>query len=904
MLRALTFSLLLLVATSAALPTFAEVTSADDTKAADAKTEEASPAEAVAAAKAAAAQAAAKKGKTAPHLALLKEAKKHEGLITLYQKDAKLFAELKPGNYNKDYMVLAAIARGVARGRLLAGMSWGEDTIWQFRKVEKRVHVVRRNLRYRAKAGSPIEKAVKLAYTDSVLFSLPIVTKGPSGGDLIDFSAIFMTDLPQISQVMPGYTFSKTKSSWASVKTFKGNVELQIAATYASSGRDFLPSVPDSRGVTLNIHYSISQMPKTGYKPRLADDRVGYFVRAIRDFSKDESEDRFVRYIERWHLAKADPVAKASPPKQPIIFWIEKTVPFRYRRTVREGILEWNKAFEAAGFIDAIEVRQQPNDATWDPEDINYNTFRWITSGDAFAMGPSRVDPRTGQILDSDILFDSDFLRYWKESFETTTPKPADPKSANPLNLKSHAQNPVAGAPANCLGDYCFCQFHQGMARELALGSAVMSSRTATPEEMEKLITQGLKEVVMHEVGHTLGLRHNFKASTYLSMADLNDTEQTDKTGLTASVMDYSPANIMPSTQKQGDYFSQVIGPYDKWAIEYGYKNVPGGSPEGEVKELNKIAARSGEPALAYSTDEDTRGVDPDPHSNRFDLGSDVVEFATLRAELVREQWPDIIDRVVKEGEGYERARRAVGILLASHGTSMGYASRYVGGVYVSRSHKGDKDAKAPYVVVDAEKQRASLDLLAKEVFSDKPYSLPPELYNHISTNRWYHWGVNLRERTDYPVHDVILMWQDRTLSQLLSSVTLSRLHDSELKVPADQDAFTAAELLERLTAAIFAEVDSLEPGEYTNRKPAISSIRRNIQRRYYEHLGEMVLGRTYVPTDCQSVASYQLTELRAKIEKLLNSNIEFDSYSRAHLSDLAQRIDKVHQARLNLLQP
>ena len=161
-----------------------------------------------------------------------------------------------------------------------------------------------------------------------------------------------------------------------------------MAATYASGGSGSIDTVPDSRGVTLVIHYSISRLQETGYQPRLADDRVGHFLTVVKDFSKTGADDQFVRYVNRWDLRKIEPTAKVSPPVTPIIFWIEKTVPYKFRAAVREGILEWNKAFEKAGFSNAIEVRQQPDDATWDPEDINYNTFRWITAERGLRHGP------------------------------------------------------------------------------------------------------------------------------------------------------------------------------------------------------------------------------------------------------------------------------------------------------------------------------------------------------------------------------------------------------------------------------------------------------------------------------------------------------------------------------------
>ncbi len=364
---------------------------------------------------AAATAAAEAKAKKVPYAELVADAETIEGMIRLHHKEMHLYGELSPADLNRDLMVAIAIARGIGERPLLGGMTWGfgDNWIWQFRKVEDRIQIVRKNVRFRAAKGSPQEKAVRLAYTDSILFSLPIMSTSPSGSYVVDLTPVFMSDVPQISAVLRGFAFAPDRSSWAEIKGFKDNVEIQVAATYASAGGASIESVPDARGVTIYIHYSISRLPETGYQPRLADDRVGHFMTVIKDYSKTGQEDQFVRYINRWDLRKVEPAAKVSPPKKPIIFWIENTVPYRFRGAVREGILEWNKAFQRAGFADAIEVRQQPDDATWDPEDINYNTFRWITSDAGFAMGPSRVNPLTGQILDSDIIFDASFIENW-----------------------------------------------------------------------------------------------------------------------------------------------------------------------------------------------------------------------------------------------------------------------------------------------------------------------------------------------------------------------------------------------------------------------------------------------------------------------------------------------------------
>lgn len=846
---------------------------------------------------------------TPAHVRLLKDYKRVDGMIPLYVKGSRLYAEMSSSHYGPEYLILISIAKGIGQGDLLGGFTWGlgDDAVWKFRKVDDRIHVIRKNVRFKASRGTPTATALANAYTDSVVFSLPVATKGPKGGDLVDLTSIFMSDFPQISNYLPGFIFSPSKSTWASVKGFKDNLQLQVAATYSSSGRMNLDTVPDSRGATINVHYSISKLPSTGYTPRMADDRVGYFLTVLKDFSKKSDQDRFVRYINRWNLQKADSSAKLSPPKKPIVFWIEKTVPFRYRPAIRAGIAEWNKAFEKVGYANAIEIRQQPDNAEWDPEDINYNTFRWITSGAGFAMGPSRVNPYTGEILDADIIFDADFLAFWKDEFETMTKSSVGQMTGgwpdeNPSEILTNTREAIAHR------HHQHCRMSVGMARQFAYGSAALHVMAKDPkvaaEMQEKFIMQGLKEVTMHEVGHTLGLRHNFKSSKMLTLKEINDPKNAGKP-LVASVMDYNATNIVPEGWTQGDYFTTTLGPYDYWAIEYGYKPLSGGT-SGEEKELQKIASRSGEKELQYSTDEDTYSSDPDPDSNRWDLGGDALEFAKLQAKLVKEVAPSLVDKLVKEGEDYSKPRRAFNVLLSQHGQAMSFVARNIGGLKTTRSHKGDKDAKPPVELIEADVQRDSLELLEQEVFGPEAYKFDPKIYPYLASSRWSHWGTSIfPARKDYPLHEYIALWQSRMLSQLMSYSTLERIHDTELKAPEDTDLLTTAELIERLTGSIFSEVKTLKPGEYTNRKPAISSVRRNLQRSYLRRLSRLAMGDTFAPDDCQTVAYVELTDLKKQIAGVLkNKKLKLDSYSRAHLVETGSRIGKVLDAKLELSSP
>lgn len=838
--------------------------------------------------------------------------KKVDGLWTLYYKDQQLLVEINPAHLNQNFIVLTSIARGISAGQVLGGMTWGfgDDVIWSFAKVGDKIHVLRRNVRFRASPGSPEADAVKLAYSDSVLYALPIMTTTPAGGSLVDMTRIFMSDDENIGRSI-GMSFAPDRSTWAKVKGFAKNVELEVAAVYAG-GRDF-DTVADARGAQVNVHYSISMLPAGSYRPRVADDRIGYFMTVIKDFSDKKDDEHFVRYINRWDLQKKDPEAKLSPPRQQIIFYLEKTIPIKLRPYIQAGIEEWNKAYEKLGFSNAIDVRQQLDEDDWDPEDVRYNTFRWITAGAGFAMGPSRVNPMTGQILDADIIFDSDFLTSWKQQYETFTAADAAALMGHDVDAgltpfgaalkRGHAHD----AGRQC--DYCL-----GMQQQIGFTAAVLTVRgdIAAPGQglPDELIAQGLKEVVMHEVGHTLGLRHNFKASSWKSLADIDDPVKSVSEGTVASVMDYTPTNIAPKGAKQGLYYPTTIGPYDYWAIEYGYKQIAGD----EAAELKKIASRSAEPGLDYATDEDTRGgVDSDPLVNRFDFSKDPIEFARRQTKNSAELWSKVVERAVGDGDGYQRARQAFGMLLGEYWRTLSFVARYPGGIYVHRDHKGDANGRAPFQPVEAAKQRDAMKLLAEGAFN-LPALPPPEVLNALAATRWSHWGMREPSRLDYPVHGQIELMQSRILSQLLATSTMARLHDGELKVAGDADAYTLAEHLRSIVDAIFTEWRAeAKPGEYSNRKPYISSIRRNLQRTALKRLAGLVNapagnplaillggGGGALPEDARTLVRMHLTDLDKQITALLGAkDLKLDDYTKAHLLDSQERIRKLLTAQI-----
>jgi Met-zincin/Domain of unknown function (DUF5117) len=835
-------------------------------------------------------------------------AKTYEGLFKLYQKDERVLAELQPQQFEHSYLCAISLARG---GMDQAGWILNGDEQWviEFRRVGEKVHLVRKNVRYKGNNG-PLARALETTYTDSVLMALPIKSVHPIRQSvLIDFNQIFFSNFADL----PFGFMDRERTAWNKVKAFPKNVEMQVAAVF--EGKDAPDSVIDSRGNTVIIQYGLVELPDPGYQPRVADDRIGYFVSAVKDFSSESKDTSFLRYVNRWRLERVDGSAwkagaKLVPPKKKIVFWIERSVPDEYRAAVREGILEWNKAFEKIGFRDAIEVRQQEGE-DFDPEDVTYSTFRWITTDIGYAMGPSRANPYTGEIIDADIIFDASMVRFYKRDqqlYKTEAGYTTEPDS--PIQAARHGWSVPRNAALG-LGNWntkaddpyaternrfkayraglCQCASHKQT--ELGLALAALAARVdlklgdKLPDEM---IQQAVKETVMHEVGHTLGLRHNFKASTMLKNDQLNDLNITRKQGLVGSVMDYNPANLAPKGVKQGDYFTSTLGPYDYWAIEYGYKPLNGGT-NGERDDLAKIAGRSAEPGHAFATDEDLGTADP--LVNQWDLGSDPIQFAESRVALAEELMKGLADRVVDKGEGYQRARVAFGVLLQQYGNAAFLSAQFVGGEYVHRDHKGDKDARDPFVPVSCGKQREALKFLQDRILTDKPFGFPPDQLRKLAADRWLHWGNEhaFMGGVEFPLNDRILGIQRVCLRELLSDQTLSRMQD--LSAKADKDGcITVAEVMRVLTDSSFADLPTAAD-KPTSEKTSI--IRRNLQRAYVAELSRLMLrGRV---ADARSLARMHLKDVSKRIDLALNDKKSPpEDTMRAHLEETKEQIAKV----------
>jgi len=584
-----------------------------------------------------------------------------EGLMT--------FLRYKPSDATKDpTRLLCIVPRSLLHQDLLFAVNFSRGNLAGFQYTDGLVRweqngrtlaLVAPDTRFIDRPGNPINDAVQRTYRPSFVTSLPIVTTTPAGDPVVDFGQAIFNGRSIVPLPTPGM-IRREISRVDSVKAFPENTLIDVDLGIDQGGG----------GSTIGVSYAFRRLPplnNNAYQPRPADERVGYFQTVRQDWTTRYTErESLERLINRWDLKKKDPSLELSPPEKPIVFVIDKSVPLQWRSYVAAGISEWNKAFEKVGISNAIVVQQQTSDnefADIDPADARYNFILWTVRNQVLAVGPSRADPRTGQILDADIVIDDSWIRYFNESSEIFTPK-ALAATLGPETLEFLQKNPAylpPGMTSEAVDDATRqfagelmqptenslssaapmplrpaaeqqqqCQLALGLVHQLSIAQAVGQKARANglPKIPDRIIGNALKLIVMHEVGHTLGLRHNFKASSWLTLDQVRKNRDSDQP-FVASVMDYSPLAFFADDDltKVKTFSSDQLGPYDFWAINYGYGSPASG--QDLKKFLKTVTDDSTKPENAYATDEDTMGlISPDPLANRYDLGNDPAAWA------------------------------------------------------------------------------------------------------------------------------------------------------------------------------------------------------------------------------------------------------------------------------------
>ena len=860
-----------------------------------------SPATTAAAAAATAAAQAAQNAK--PFADVVKDAQETKGLFTLWQKDDKVWIEVGPDQFDQPFFFKSAINQGIGEHRIFGGaMTYpiGIAQVVVFRKHGQSVQLIAKNVKYTAKAGTPEARAVAAGFSDSLLSVAPIASQPHPDRKsvLIDANALLLADLPAAASMLERvyrqpYGFDARNSSIGTLRGQPDNVTLEVSAHYALA-RLVLPpagvpssqpsppiTLPDPRSLFLGYHYTLAKLPDTPMHARPADDRVGYFTSERLDFTSDLPRVPVQRYANRWRLEKQDPAAALSEPKQPIVFWLDRNIPVRYREPIRQGILEWNKAFEKIGYQDAIRVEIQPDDADFDTSDIRHASVRWQTVAKTSygAIGPSVVDPRTGEILDADIGIDANNVRVVRNLRHEYLPPHKDAFAAL---TQAHAQ---ARADAHS------CTYDDAATEEAAFGLSLLEARgDLDPDspDVDRFVDIFLKNVTMHEVGHTLGLRHNFRASTVYTEAQLSDADFTTHNGISGSVMEYNPWNLAVKGEKQGEYQMSTLGPYDYWAIEYAYKEVP---DEQEKAELDRIAGRSSEPWLAYSTDEDVAYFAVDPAVNQLDLGSDPLAYARKRLALVRELWQRTEHLELKSGDSYSVLRRNFTRGLNEAGQGAVYASKYVGGLTTLRDRAGS--GRQPLTPVDAVKQRAALDMLATEVLSADSFNFTPAFLRRMTVSTFDIEDAEELGRPaptlDVSIDQQVLGLQRGVLDTLMSPSIAQRLLNNAAKVDDPKQALKLSELYATLHNAVWSE---LRTGK------DITLFRRNLQREYATRVANALVKPTgSMPADARALMRVDITRLKAELAAAPTRQMSAEA--KAHIAEMQSLLDEAQKAPL-----
>ncbi len=780
-----------------------------------------------------------------------KSSERSDGLLPFWrdQRDGGVYLELSKEHLDRDYIYFSHTVNGVVAARHFRGR-YGDSRIVRFQRRFDRVDVVAVNTSFYFDPESALSRAAEANISEAMLVSAPIVAEDFEAGTvLIEADEMFLKEL--MEQVKPsdpkeeggGDRFklgelSGERTHFTKTSAYPENSVFRVLYVYQNlrpknrGGED----VTDARFVGIEVQHTFLEAPENGYRPRFDDPRVGYFMTKVTDLTST-SNVPYRDVIHRWHLEPKEAGAEVSEPVEPLVWWMENTTPVELRETIREAALLWNEAFRSAGWENALEIRQQPDDADWEADDVRYHVLRWTSSPNPpfGGYGPSFVDPRTGQILGADIMLEWTFIanrvRYRKvfdsEAFEALLPGQQT------------------------------CFLNHFVQQGISLGRVALQSPTKLlgDEADAKMVKEALHYLVLHEIGHTLGLAHNFRASTLLKPEELHDAGVTEARGVAASVMDYPAINVAPEGQPQALYYNVRPGIYDHWAIEYGYSREAAGA-EAEEERLRAILDRSTEPGLAFGNDADDMrwpGKGIDPRIMTGDLSSDPVAYAEARLELVGSLMKGLLERASEEGKSYQTVRDDWETLVGEYGRQLSVISRQVGGVWVNRAFAGQPGATAetdaPLTPVPAEEQRRALAALERYAWSEGAFPVQPELFAHLQLQR-RGWEFE-PDGEDPKLLQRFEGLQDQVLAHVFHPNTVKRVLNSSLY----GDGLSFAGILDELQGGIFDL-----PWQARE-----SLVRESLQRRYLERLIDLagLEGKSEVPHPAQILAFDRVEALK-----------------------------------------
>ena len=775
---------------------------------------------------------------------------------------------IKPANFDQEYLYVATTQDApVETGRFRGEVSpFNVDAIVTLRRHFKQVEFIKENVQFYVDPASALSRAGEANISHAVMAVAEILAEDEdTGAVLMDAGPVFLNEsLSPIKptpdpKAEPGQSLdlgslSEDKTRFTKIRSYPGNADFFVEYVFENPAPIYTgeAEITDPRYISIQFQHSLVLLPENNFQPRFDDPRVGYFTSLVTEMA-DPSAAPWRDVIKRWDLQKKDPDAALSDPVQPIVFWLENTMPEEYREDIKNGTLAWNEAFESAGFSNAIEVRIQPDDAEWDAGDIHYNVIRWQASPTPpfGGYGPHFANPRTGQILGTDIMLDHAWV-------------------TNRLRTDYLFSQNAATGPE-------FCTAGEHILAGRIAGQAMLAASGGGAEAESEMLKQSLFELVLHEVGHTLGLNHNFRASQMLTPAQLYDPAVTLERGLKGSVMDYTGPNLAPPGKEQGLYFDVVPGPYDHWAIEYGYS--PGlADPVAETARLEKILSRSTEPDLTFGNDADDMrnvGAGIDPTIMIYDYSNDAIRYAADRYDLVDVTMDNLLGKYRKPGETYSDLAQAHAMLMTDLQRQATAVSRYVGGVIIDRAVVGQPGATEPFRPVRRSEQKRAMDFIAQRVFAIDAFRSAAEVYRHLQVQRR---GFEFYGKTEDPkIHATVLAIQGGMFDHLLHPVVLTRIGDTTLY----GNEYPLSEVFTDLSDAVFkADLGG-----------SVNGFRQNLQSEYVDRLVAITAPGNAGGYDAPSraMALYELMEIRRRLASASSP----DRQTRAHRAALTNVIDR-----------